>query len=212
MYKIKLLGILAILVLAVDVIYSFYAGSASFKRGFDHGMEVSEDFIGDHEKSYMPILLTVMPNKDVTPATLQTTDGIQQPYYMGSIFTAVPLTGGYRAAFMGISIGVLLSALFCLAGLVMLILLLVSIVRDNVFTMKNVFRLRFFSYSLTAFMGFVGLTSWLGGTLAKQSLSLPGYDFAVSSEINWSSLAMLILFTEIFAAGVRLKEDQDLTI
>lgn len=49
---------------------------------------------------------------------------------------------------------------------------------------------------------------------ALQQINIPGYtvDGITSLGIDWGTLAVMILLTEIFAVGVKLKEEQDLTI
>jgi hypothetical protein len=38
------------------------------------------------------------------------------------------------------------------------------------------------------------------------------YEVVASHDTDFTSLVIIILFTEIFAAGVKIKEEQDLTI
>ena len=45
------------------------------------------------------------------------------------------------------------------------------------------------------------------------NVSLPGYEIkGFSMSEDWVSLVVIVLFTEIFAVGVKMKEEQDLTI
>ena len=55
---------------------------------------------------------------------------------------------------------------------------------------------------------------WLGEQAALTQISLPGYALISDTliETDWISMIVIILFTEIFAMGTKIKEEQDLTI
>ena len=78
------------------------------------------------------------------------------------------------------------------------------------FTSDNVARLRFFTYSFAALYGLMTLHDWLNHLEAVKQVALLGYEVVASHDTDFTSL--IILFTEIFAAGVKIKEEQDLTI
>ena len=90
-------------------------------------------------------------------------------------------------------------------GIYCLIRLLVSISKREVFTSDNVARLRFFTYSFAALYGLMTLHDWLNHLEAVKEV-------VASHDTDFTSLVIIILFTEIFAAGVKIKEEQDLTI
>ena len=97
-------------------------------------------------------------------------------------------------------------------GIYCLIRLLVSISKREVFTSDNVARLRFFTYSFAALYGLMTLHDWLNHLEAVKQVALLGYEVVASHDTDFTSLVIIILFTEIFAAGVKIKEEQDLTI
>ena len=97
-------------------------------------------------------------------------------------------------------------------GIYCLIRLLVSISKREVFTSDNVARLRFFTYSFAALYGLMTLHDWLNHLEAVKQVALQGYEVVASHDTDFTSLVIIILFTEIFAAGVKIKEEQDLTI
>ena len=55
---------------------------------------------------------------------------------------------------------------------------------------------------------------WLSERAALTQISFPGYELIPNAltEDNWVPMVVIILFTEIFAIGTKIKEEQDLTI
>ena len=89
----------------------------------------------------------------------------------------------------------------------------VSVTRGEVFTQKNVRRMRLFIYSLLLAMACIELSQYMNYQMMADQIRLTGYEIAsYSTKTHWFTYAILTLFTEIFAAGVKIKEEQDLTI
>ena len=78
----------------------------------------------------------------------------------------------------------------------------------------NVHRMRWFSYSYIAIQLYQITLYWIGEQAALTQISLPGYELVGDTliETDWISMIVIILFTEIFAMGTKIKEEQDLTI
>ena len=74
--------------------------------------------------------------------------------------------------------------------------------------------LRWFTYSTALFSLLITLSEWILERAALQQIQLPGYEITGIDKtyVEWSSLFVMMLLTEIFAAGVKLQEEQDLTI
>lgn len=88
--------------------------------------------------------------------------------------------------------------------------------RRQIFTRENIKRLRVIGYGL-AFIGLVGFIFdvmqhiWL---LREVAVEIPGYQLA-GFDFRYKSFIvaiLFILFAEVFAIGLRMKEEQDLTI
>jgi len=57
------------------------------------------------------------------------------------------------------------------------------------------------------------LIEWLNNMEIVKQIELVGYEVSgVKTAVSWTLLVIIILFTEIFAVGVKIKEEQDLTI
>ena len=151
------------------------------------------------------------------PDTLQLADNRKIPYQIGNIALGMKTDKVYEL-FSGI-IG-FVSAPVSLFLIVWAGLSFFRFIRDvqrqQIFIRPNVKRLRVICWMLL-FVGimrnmFTGVDYFL--LLKDSSVSFPGYQIA-GFEFEYSTffLALLFgLFAEIFALGVKLKEEQDLTV
>lgn len=100
-----------------------------------------------------------------------------------------------------------LFSLYCVARMI------ISVLNGSVFIKRNVWRMRIFVYSLLLIGLLMELQRWIIYNSVSPQVNIEGYEVAGYSFIcPWFSYIMLALFTEIFAVGVKLKEEQDLTI
>ena len=85
--------------------------------------------------------------------------------------------------------------------------------RGSVFTRQNVRRMRLFVYSTLLLGMLFELMCYASYLNVTTHVVIPGYEVAYGGlEYTWLPYLLLALFTEIFAIGVKLKEEQDLTI
>ena len=75
-------------------------------------------------------------------------------------------------------------------------------------------RLRWFAYTSASLKILTAIGEWLTGSAAMNQISIPGYKIIsyVGYSPDWVAIILPILFAEIFAIGVKMKEEQDLTI
>ena len=203
MKRFRILGILAILVIVGDFAISFTAGWQEERDSFLAG---SKSARAETPALYTPEGIPV----EVRPLETTILDSLRNskmnenlPYKIDKVSVAiVPSTWSNIVFCFGA-----FAVLAILAGIYCLIRVLISISKRNVFTHDNVVRMRVFTYSLLAFSILNALMEWL------KQVSLPGYEIkGFSMSEDWVSLVVIVLFTEIFAVGVKMKEEQDLTI
>ena len=91
--------------------------------------------------------------------------------------------------------------------------LVLTATKGEVFVRKNVRRMRIFVYALISVSLLFELQQWgIYHDLASQ-VQLEGYEvLSYSFKYAWFNYMLLALFTEIFAIGVKIKEEQDLTV
>ena len=100
-------------------------------------------------------------------------------------------------------------------ALVLFIRLVVSINRSDIFSWRNVRRLRRLGILLLVVFGCNWLGSWLELQAVREVLSVPNYDLILPDDSRGVALLLglcSLIVAEVFAIGLRMKEEQDLTI
>ncbi|WP_418698404.1 DUF2975 domain-containing protein [Bacteroides sp.] len=209
MKKFRILGILAILVIVVESVFSFTAGWKDAKDSFMEGF--NSVYTENHPYSaYQTVPVSVRPLANTQLDSLENSFSKENlPYKIDKIrVPIIPSIWSSVITFFAVFVGLAL-----LAGFYCLIRLFISISKRDVFTDDNVVRMRVFTYSLVAFSLLDSLVTWLNYIEVTKQVALPGYEVApFELAVNWLLLVVAILFTEIFAVGTKLKQEQDLTI
>lgn len=202
MKTIRILAVLALILFVVEEMGDFAKG---FMRSWNETVENTKLKLTD------PITLELDAKETLNISTLYNkangqelpyimkeadVDGLEYPaWYKWHIWAALPFI------------------VFGLYGFYSVLRLIITVSCGVVFTKTNVYRMRIFVYSLLAAGMFMELCKWLLYNSMASQVSLEGYEVVgYSLSCPWFSYIMLALFTEIFAIGVKLKEEQDLTI
>lgn len=201
MKRIKLLSLLTIIACIV-----FFTND--FINGFMDGYHETDD----QTEYASTVHLRVKPTEAAVPDSLYCTATESRiPYHISSLDASADIhpSTGYEV----VTVLSGLCALLGLYGIYCFVRLLISVMRGQVFTRKNIRRMRFFTYSLMLFALCIELQQWFMHHDMTSQFALDGYT-AVDYELKgaWVSYFLLALFTEIFAVGVKLKEEQELTI
>lgn len=208
--KSKSIRILSILILLLSIVV-LGDGFLGFKDGWS-----SAD--GDLDKKIHRVDVSLNPAVAYSlPDTLQLADNRKIPYQIGNITLGMKTDKVYEL-FSGI-IGLVSTPVFLLliiwAGL-SFFRFIRDVQRQQIFIRSNVKRLRVICWMLLL-VGiiknvFAGVDYFL--LLKDSDVSFPGYRIT-GFEFDYSTffLALLFgLFAEIFALGVKLKEEQELTV
>lgn len=100
-------------------------------------------------------------------------------------------------------------------AIVLFIRLIVSINRSVIFDWKNVRRLRRLGLALILCYGCAFATSYITLRGVQEVFSLRGYEVEVVSVVSITALVLglcSLIVGEVFAIGLKMKEEQDLTI
>lgn len=100
-------------------------------------------------------------------------------------------------------------------ALVLFIKLIVRINRSDIFNWRNVRRLRRLGLLLLLAFGCTLLQEWLKLQAVRQVLEMPGYELTLSDTVKGSTLLLglcALIVAEVFAIGLKMKEEQELTI
>lgn len=124
------------------------------------------------------------------------------------------VAGGFRMFIIGIIS--LIKFIAIIGALVYFIKLIISINRSSIFNWENVKRLRFIGYALLVSFFCTFIVAALNLYTANTTIELEKYMIYPSSFLNNLPDLFLILgcliVAEIFAIGLKMKEEQDLTI
>lgn len=200
----KRISILALAVFVVLICISLI----DIGKGFVDGWNEEGDSRG-HSRTLVNLRITKI---DMTlPADSLYNSALKEhvPYHLETIDTFVQESNwGMVVTFLILPVG-----LFAFYGFYCLIRLLISVARKEVFICKNVQRMRIFVYGMILVAFVMELRYYSEYLSAISQVQLPGYEIcSYSQDVPWLFLFLLALFTEIFAAGVKIKEEQDLTV
>ena len=211
MKKFRILGIIAIIAILANFIGGLDEDWKDFKKGFEEGQSGATEMYESGHHMITRVKLNVKPLSGTTVDSLNNNRvDSPLPYTITEIETyAKP------SAWSILVIGLAIPGLFFfLIGFYSLIRLLISISRREVFIPANVLRLRWFAYTSASLKILTTIGEWLTGNAAMNQISIPGYKIIsyVGYSPDWVAIILPILFAEIFAIGVKMKEEQDLTI
>lgn len=131
------------------------------------------------------------------------------PYHIETLKTKVE--GSFWCVLVKFITGVV--GLVFLYGIYCLIKMIVAVTRREVFIRENVFRMRVFIYMIILMGVLFELERYCQYCEIVTQIHLAGYEVeSFSFKYPWLSFLIIALFTEIFAIGVKIKEEQDLTI
>lgn len=100
-------------------------------------------------------------------------------------------------------------------AIVLFIRWVVAVNRSDIFTWHNVRRLRRMGVLLLASCALTWLLEYLTVHALRQVFALPGYELTLAGSVSLSVLLLglcSLIVAEVFAIGLRMKEEQDLTI
>ena len=201
MKKIRILALLVIVVFVAEVIMS--NGTADVRRGWNSAGN-------SRELKFSTVDISIKAEKNIAVDSLFNSV-IQQnvPCRMSSLETEI------QPSFINKLILMLAFplVLFALYGFYCMIRVVISVSRGKVFTRENVNRMHLFVYSIILLGICMETYEYLLHKDAVSQIQFSGYELtSYALTFSWFSYLILALFTEIFAVGVKMKEEQDLTI
>ena len=211
MKKFRILGIISIAIIIIHTIGSFNDFRKGVSDGWNDARKVTTDSISNTPNNITWARISVRPLESAQwDKTSNIELGKETPYRINNITTYVVPNRWYNI----IQMLIFPIAFAFFYGFYCLINFLIRVARRQIFTDKNVHCIRWFSYSYIALQLHMIFQYWLGEQAALTQISLPGYALISDTliETDWISMIVIILFTEIFAMGTKIKEEQDLTI
>ena len=207
MKKFRILGIIAIIAMVANLAINFEDGWSSFLKGYHEGAHSHKTI----PNNLYRVSLEVMPTEGTTNDSIFNEVAERKlPYQVSEITT-------YTQPSQWITLVMILTAFSMFAfifGFCFFVRFLIEVSKRNVFCEANVWRIRIFVYSYTAIIVSMELFAWIAGSAALAQTHIPGYQIIDHAEASpaWLPVIMMIILAECFAIGVKMKEEQDLTI
>lgn len=201
MNKIRVCAFLALVVFIGSVVTDMFSG---FMDGWNEA--------GDQKDFHaLPSVSLLVRADDTLPADTLISAAQDTPMYCNT--SEVSVQGFRSTKWRWVSFLLFPAGLFALYGFYSVARLVLTATKGEVFVHKNVRRMRIFVYALISVSLLFELQQWgIYHDLASQ-VQLEGYEvLPYSFKYAWFNYMLLALFTEIFAIGVKIKEEQDLTV
>lgn len=216
--RLNIFCLLVLLVLGISVYMNFAANMA----GFMIGVEAGQSSLQDPEKlqylqnladvSLRPVsghILIDSVYNEVTASFL--------PVMHSRMIVGLPAADASPSIWKAICTLFLFLAFIILvtACIVFFIRLIIAINKSDIFNWKNVSRLYKMGGCLIAIFALELTSVLLTSRQAAHLLSIPGYEINSMDSLSFTTLILggcALLVGEIFAIGLRLKEEQELTI
>lgn len=213
MKKISVLAFLTLLLMAVELVTAFTDmwGQTNPRTLIENRTEQALGPVEQSGRMMFAQTLNIVPDNDALAldSARNTQLDVQTPYVARQV-----VVGGWIPEWVSLFAFLTLPVFPLLIwGIVNFIKLLVSVFRHEIFTRKNARKLRIFVYTTNGALALIFLFDWLMYRIVASQTIIPGYTIgSYEFAMSWSDMFLMFLFTEIFALGVKLQEEQELTI
>lgn len=212
MKHLSILGILAIFALALNLYFAIGSNFNDFKQGFEDGQKSSTyDTQADSHGFRAEIRVTPISTPNDSLNLQLPGETVKAPYQVSEITCLIKETPTMLITIIFSALGVIVLSVY---GVYCLIRVLICITRQDIFSRRNIWWLRWIAYGQLAVTSLSFLLNWSTEQAVLAQVSLPGYQVTGVTPIplQWDSVILIVLLTEIFATAVKIKEENDLTI
>lgn len=212
MKHLSILGILAIFALALNLYFAIGSNFNDFKQGFEDGQKSSTyDTQADSHGFRAEIRVTPISTPSDSLNLQLTGKTVKAPYQVSEVTCLIKETPTMLITIIFSALGVIVLSVY---GVYCLIRVLICITRQDIFSRRNIRWLRWIAYGQLAVTSLSFLLDWSIEQAVLAQVSLPGYQVTGVTPIplQWESVILIVLLTEIFATAVKIKEENDLTI
>lgn len=219
--RLNILCVIVLLVLSYSVLetgYTFFLGA---KAGAEAGMEIEKD--NSAPADYMKLMN--LRSIGLTPHDLSVKgiladsvcndkDGLYVPVSYSSMVVSVDTHAPVWERVINVLL-VYLHLGLSVWAVVLFIRLIISINKSDIFNWRNVRRLRRLGIALILGFCCVFMGAYLDLVTVREAFSLRGYDLSISEMVSITTLVLglcSLIVGEVFAIGLKMKEEQELTI
>ena len=213
--RLNILCLLVMLVFCYSVFESAYYFSNAFMAGFRVGMNAEHDK-EQLERTHNMKSISLFPDDfaNLKDSVYNEKSGKFVPAIYGKLIVSVntPINLWFKFASMLCNFISIFTMIF---SVVFFFKLIVAINNSNIFSWKNVRRLR--GLGAILILNFIcdALPAYISAYELSGAFSIPGYSLNLSGLVSKLTLTLglvALIVGEIFAIGLRMKEEQDLTI
>lgn len=219
--RLNILCLVVLLVLSYSVLRQGYYIFLGARMGAQTGMELGK---GDSNLSAYKELMNLR-GVDLIPSSMKPIDFFRDSVYNEKSKSYVP--AGYSSLMISLDIHdspgkvagkillVYLHLGFSLWALVLFIRLIISINKSDIFNWRNVRRLRRLGLALVVSFCCAFASAYLNFIGVDAVFSLEGYELTPSELASTITLVLglcSLIVAEVFAIGLKMKEEQELTI
>lgn len=212
--RLNILCLVVMLVLSYSVLEQGYYIFLGAKMGAQTGLELGKK--GSDIAAYKELMNLKVVN--LIPSSMESFDFFRDSVYNEKSRSYVPAAYSSLMVSVDSHDSVLLIYLhlgFSLWAVVLFIRLIISINKSDIFNWRNVRRLRRLGMALVVSFCCTFASSYLDFIGIDTVFSLHGYELSLSELVSTTTLVLglcSLIVGEVFAIGLKMKEEQDLTI
>lgn len=223
--RLNVLCVLVILVLSYSVLESAYMVGLGVGKGIEIGVEaglrsqetskpVAHDFMLKEIDNLKVVALMPEEFLPLPDSVYNEKSGTYVPAMFSQIAVCIPAKPNVWHMLIT-HLSPFLSIFTTVIAVILFVKIIISINKSDIFNWKNVRRLRWLGRALI--IGFLAEVLPILVTYIEISdqLSIPGYSFHMSELVPLLTLVLgivALIVAEVFAIGLRMKEEQELTI
>lgn len=206
--KINLISFLLLCLVAIAIGNGLIAGIKGWVSSAENGSGIEH-----HKVKTIPAQVSLEPDSNVKyPSSFKDNNGKITSYSIESITANVENEGlGYTIVIPSL---LLTAFIFLVIAIYKFIRLIRDITKGNIFIKQNYKRLKWVSWALAIMFLYDTIKTNLEYNTIETVLSIPGYQIE-PLRLHWNILWVALvfaLFAQIFALGIKMKEEQELTI
>lgn len=215
--RLNILCVIVLLVLSYSVLETtYYVGMGvvtGFRKGFNEAVDKKEkENLGNMQ--VVQLMPEDLSNVFFTDSVYNEKSGAYVPVSYGQLIVSVDTSQDILSKISSALLS-LLNFVVMIWAVVLFIRLIAAINRSDIFNWKNVRRLRSMGTLLVVSFGCSLFGAYLTLHSVEKVFAVPGYSLSMMDMVHITSLVLglsALIVAEVFAIGLKMKEEQDLTI
>ena len=219
--RLNILCVVVMLVLCYSVVESAYYLGMGISLGANTGIEAAQEAKDAYNELTNMKYIALMPRslnckvKDLLCDSIYNTKtGTYVPAAYSTLAVSVQTEESVGSKILSGLLG-FVHLVSIVGAVVFFIKIIVAINRSNIFNWRNVRRLRLLGILLIVGFGCSWLAEYLSLCNLREALSLQNYDLTLTDIVDVTNLVLgltALIIAEVFAIGLKMKEEQELTI